>query len=95
LNDLSLLGQLEALAHRLNIPVRYECLEGETALHSGGLCRIGKKHIIIVNAKATVKDKIKTLAEALRRFDLESIYVKPALRDFLESRYEENESTTS
>jgi hypothetical protein len=85
LNELSLLGQLEALAHTLRIQVRYECLEGETTFRSGGLCWIRKKPVIIVNTKATLGDKIKTLAEALRRFDLGNVYLKPALRDFLET----------
>jgi hypothetical protein len=91
LNELSLLGQLEGLAQTLGIQVRYECLEGETAFRSGGLCRIRKKTVIIVNTKATLTDKIKTLTEALRRFDLGNVYLKPALRDFLEARSEETE----
>jgi hypothetical protein len=85
LDDPLLLGQLEA-------QVRYESLEGETAFRSGGLCRIRKKPIIIINARVTVREKIKTLVEALRRFDLSNIYLKPALRDLLEKAPEEKEA---
>jgi hypothetical protein len=95
LNELSLLGQLESLAHALGIQVRYECLEGEPAFRTGGLCRIRKKSVIIINSKATPKDKIRTLAEALRRFDLSNVYLKPVLRDFLETRFEQDEDNAT
>jgi hypothetical protein len=91
LNELSLLGQLEDLAHRLGIQVRYESVAAESGFRSGGLCRIRKKQVIIVHAKAPVRDKIKTLAEALRRFDLDNVYVKPALRDLLRPHAEKSE----
>ena len=78
------LGHLEALAHTLGIQIRYEVIESETPFHSGGLCRIRGKQVIIVNTKASVGEKVKTLTRALRRFDLGHIYLKPALRDLLE-----------
>jgi len=85
------MGHLETLAHTLEIQIRYEHLEGESALSSGGLCRIRNKDIIIVNSMATTEEKIQTLAKALRRFDLSKIYLKPALRDFLENAIEKEE----
>ena len=94
MDDPLLLGKLEALAQRLDIQVRYESLEGETAFRSGGLCRIRKKPIIIINTRVTVREKIKTLVEALRRFDLSNIYLKPALRDLLEKAPEEFDETS-
>ena len=59
-------------------------MDSETIFHSGGLCRLKGKHIIIVNASATVSEKMRTRAKALGRFDLSRVYVKPALRDLLE-----------
>jgi len=84
LDETVVLGHLEALAHTLGIQIRYEHIESETAFPSGGLCRIRDKQVIIVNAKATVGEKVQTLTRALRRFDLSNIYLKPALRDLLE-----------
>jgi hypothetical protein len=40
---------------------------------------------------ATTEEKIQTLAKALGRFDLSQIYLKPALRDFLENAIEKEE----
>ncbi len=88
LDDMAILSHLEALAHRLDIKVRYEGLQGETAFSTGGLCRIRNQHMIIVNEMASTKEKIQTLARALRRFDLKRVYIKPALRDLLEAARE-------
>jgi hypothetical protein len=84
LDETVLLSHLEALAHTLGIQIRYESIESETTFPSGGLCRIRDKPVIIVNMKAPVGEKIQTLTQALRRFDLSNIYLKPALRDLLE-----------
>ncbi|MCP4667594.1 MAG: hypothetical protein GY849_14655 [Deltaproteobacteria bacterium] len=79
-----MLKHLEALAHTLGIPIRYERMEGETTFPSGGLCRIRESHVIIVNERATTREKVRTIADALKRFDLSQVYLKPAMRDFLE-----------
>ncbi len=89
MDEISAINHLEALAYSLGIQVRYEYLESEeTSFHSGGLCRVNGKPIIIVNSGAPSSDKVQTLAKALRRFDLSGIYIKPALRDLLEESSE-------
>lgn len=84
MDEMVILSHLEALAESLEINLRYEDLEGETAFASGGLCRIKNQYVIFVNDRASIKEKIQTLAKALIRFDLTRVYVKPALRDLLE-----------
>ncbi len=84
MDEMAILSHLEALAHSLEIKVRYEGLEGETAFPTGGLCRIRNEHVIIVNERVPIREKIQTLAKALRRFDLNRVYIKPALRALLE-----------
>jgi hypothetical protein len=84
LDEMVILSHLEALAESLEINVRYEDLEGETDFASGGLCRIKNQYVVFVNDRASIKEKIQTLAKGLIRFDLTRVYVKPALRDFLE-----------
>ena len=92
MDDNSILSHLEGLAHILKIEIRYEPLEGETAFQSGGLCRLRDKKYIIVNEKASTGEKVETIAKALRRFDLSRVYLKPALRDLLETDSEERRS---
>jgi len=83
-DEITILGQLEALAQGLGIEVRYESMEGEAILSPGGLCRIKGRQVIIVNERVPVGDKVGTLVKAFRRFDLSRIYLRPVLRDLLE-----------
>lgn len=83
MDDDSTLILLEELADRLGIPIRHETIRDELT-GSGGLCRIEGKYHLIIDSKATVEEKIQIMTEALRHFDLSTIYVKPALRELLE-----------
>ena len=42
------------------------------------------KYVLIINPKATTKDKIKTLVMAVKHFDLDQVYVRPILRQLLD-----------
>lgn len=79
-----LLIQLEDLAGRLNIQIQYESLKNEDPLTFGGFCRIRDQQMIIIHAKASLSRKIDIFTEALQRFDLDDLYVRPALRDYLQ-----------
>jgi hypothetical protein len=94
LGDAAILSHLEALAQSLGIPVRYEALEGESMFYSGGLCRIRNKQVIILNTMSTSAERVRTLARALRHFDLTGVYIRPAIRNFLE-RFQEEETEES
>ena len=84
MNDETLLNQLEELAERMAIAVRYENITGEDSPGSGGLCRIQGRHVLIVHSRATLREKIRVVTKALRQFDFSEIYVRPALREWLE-----------
>lgn len=81
----NLLSQLEGLAHKLGIEVHYESFEAETEDSPGGWCRVRGKHYVIVNAKLPLETQVKVLSKALKDFDLEGIYIRPAVREFLAS----------
>jgi hypothetical protein len=78
-----LLVQLEDLAGRLNIQVQYESLKNEDPSTFGGFCRVRDQHMIIIHSKATINRKIDIFAEVLRRFDMDDLYMRPALREYL------------
>ncbi|MBW1668375.1 MAG: hypothetical protein JRI79_07845 [Deltaproteobacteria bacterium] len=88
-HEKAILEQLEDLADKLSIEVRYERFTGEGSLSTGGLCRVKDRHFFIINSKASTKEKVEALGAALSRFDLGSIYVRPGLREFL-SRFRKN-----
>ncbi len=87
MDDHTALSHLEGLADKLGIPIRYEKIVDEFT-GMGGLCRIEGEYVLIVHSKATVKEKIQIMIEALGRFDLGDIYVRPALRELLEGKPE-------
>ena len=50
----------------------------------GGLCLLKGEYVLIINSEATAKEKIKTLAMAIKHFDLDQIYIRPVLRELLD-----------
>jgi len=85
LHENTILGQLEELAQNLAIQIRYEPIKKEGTFSPGGLCRLKGENLLIINSKATTKDKIQALAKAVNRFDLSQVYVRPGLREFLDT----------
>ena len=88
LNDEYLLNQLEELAGRLEIAVRYENLNAEESTGAGGLCRLKGKYVLIIHSQAMVKEKVRILTEALKQFPINDLYVKPIIRRLLEGHQE-------
>ena len=86
MDDQFIIGQLEELIERFGIQIRYEPMhqDEESIKLVGGLCRLKGENVLIINSKAAVSDKMKALAEAVRHFDIDQIYILPAVRDFLE-----------
>ncbi len=73
------LSELEKLALRLGITVRFEPFNAKAAA-KGGLCRLRGEPLIVIDVTLPVMDKIGILSQALSAFDLEAIYVPPVVR---------------
>ncbi len=82
----TIIDYLEELAERFGIQIRYEAIkQDEDSINVvGGLCLLKGEYVLIINSKATVKDRIKTLAMAVKHFDLDQIYIRPVLRELLD-----------
>ena len=81
-NAVWMLRQLEQLAEKLGVEVRYERLGGEEeelSLKSGS-CRLKGRELIIVDRTLGPEGRCRVLAEELRRFDLSKVFVTPAVR---------------
>ena len=78
------LNQLEELAQRLGITVRYESLKTEGFIHSGGFCRVRGQDFVIINKKTSRIEKIHIFTNVLKRYDLSQIYILPSLREMLD-----------
>jgi hypothetical protein len=80
-----ILSELEKLALRLGVHVRFEAFDARSAA-KGGLCRLRGEPLIVLDVGLPVLDKIGILSDALARFDLEAIYLPPVLRSRFERR---------
>jgi hypothetical protein len=82
----TIIDQLDELAERFGIKIRYEPIKQDEDLVKvvGGLCLLRGEYVLIIDSKAAVIDKIRTFAEALRHFDLDQIYIEPVLRELLD-----------
>jgi hypothetical protein len=83
----AVIEQLEELARGFGVEIRYEpiIIDEETINAVGGLCILRGEHLLIINTNAAVSEKIKAFAKALRHFDLDQIYIPPAIRALLET----------
>jgi predicted metallopeptidase len=86
MDDAAIIGHLEEIAERFGVKIRYESMkEDEDSIRiTGGLCLLKGKYVVIINSKATAVDRIHALARALKHFDLDRIYLLPALREMLD-----------
>ena len=74
-----LLQELETLAEELNIVVRYDALEGR-----GGLCRYGGKTYLIASNDLNVNEKIDLFCRVYSRLNLDSVFIRPQVRERIE-----------
>ena len=82
-DEKSILGQLEELVNNLGIELRYEKIKKESSFFPGGLCTISGKKVLIINSQASVEDKIQIFIKSIKDFDINGVFVRPALRELL------------
>ncbi|MBQ42071.1 MAG: hypothetical protein CME15_06390 [Gemmatimonadetes bacterium] len=75
-----LLRELEDLAADLAVDVRFEDLES-----AGGLCRYGGRTCLLVNQRLSVLERVALMASELASLPLGNIFIRPQLRELLES----------
>ncbi len=73
-----LIQEIETLLEQLSIPIRYE--KGN---FKGGLCRINEERLFILNKNLPLEQKLQIFREELSHLDLENVFIRPVLRDYL------------
>ena len=73
------LSELEIVAHDMGVNIRYE--KGD---FDGGYCLLRDERIIVVNKKLNSNRKAAVLSQAFGELGIENIYIKPAVRLFIE-----------
>ncbi len=74
-----LITELETLASQLGIKVRYEKGDFE-----GGYCVVKSERTLVINKKLPPSTRLSILARGISEIGLNNIFVKPAIRDFIE-----------
>jgi hypothetical protein len=86
------LRELERLAHRLGVDVRFEAFD-RGATGRGGLCKVRGKRRIVVDAGAPVVEQMAVLEAALGQLDLEAVFAPPLIRARIERHRTERPPT--
>lgn len=77
----AILEELLALLAQNGIAVRNEAMGGS----GGGLCTIKDKPIVFLDSQAQTADKAVVCADAVNEtIDIEKIYIRPEIRQFLQ-----------
>jgi hypothetical protein len=71
--------ELHTLARQMGVTVRYERGDFE-----GGYCILRENKILLVNRRLQAHKKASILAVGLNEIGLENIFIKPAVRHFIE-----------
>ena len=95
MDESQILELLEELAKSFGLQISYEIirLDEELGTRHGGVCLLKGQRLIIINPDASLKEKIRILSEAIKHFDLDQIYIRPVLRELLDSTPEHKPSS--
>jgi hypothetical protein len=74
-----LIQELEATAQQLGVTLRYDKGDFE-----GGYCILKEQKILLINKRLMPTRRAAVLAVALQEIGLEQVFLKPAVRAFIE-----------
>lgn len=74
-----LLADLEQVAKDFEYTIRYE--KGD---FSGGSCLLKQQKLILINKRLPLEARLALLARSLSEFDLDSVFIKPIVREFID-----------
>ena len=83
------LSVLESLAARVGIAVRAEAFGRGLLQGRGGLCWVRGEPLVVMDEALAIPDRIAVLAAALGHFDLDGVYVAPAIRELIDRARED------
>jgi hypothetical protein len=78
-----LLDELVQAARRLGVEVRMEPFETPAAM-GGGLCVVRGAHLVLIDQRAPLADRLRALARALGDLGSEAVYMAPEARELVE-----------
>ncbi len=82
IEEARLLQELEAVASQLSVEIRHEDLDGSR----GGLFRLRGQTCILLDRELPLRERVDLMASALARLPLDDVFLRPAVREYLEGR---------
>lgn len=73
-----LLDEFHTLAEKLDVKI----MRGK-GVFSGGSCVVNEERVIVINNMKPIEQRLNTLASCFKDYDLEGLYIVPALRKFI------------
>ena len=74
--------EFEKISEELGI-----CIMLEKGNFNGGYCLLEEKRIIVINRLNPIEQRLRALAQAFARLDTSQIYLKPIIREMIETEY--------
>ena len=75
-----LLDEFHLLAEKLEIKI----LKGKGDF-LGGNCIVNNEEVIVINKSKPIEQRLNTLASCFNEFDLEGVFLLPALREYIDN----------
>ncbi len=85
MDSISKLEDLKEIASKLSIDIITSNLFDPEIIVKSGHCKVKGKNIIIIDSMLSSQEQSEVIIRALRKFDMESIYLPPWIRERLES----------
>ena len=85
MDSISKLEDLKEIASELSIDIITGSLFDPEIIVKSGHCKVKGKNIIIIDSVLSSQEQSEVIIRALRKFDMESIYLPPWIRERLES----------
>lgn len=85
-----LINELQEVARQLGVTVRFEKGDFE-----GGYCILKAERVMLVNRRLQPTRKAVVLALALHEIGLENVFIKPAVREYIEDEVARNRRAAS
>jgi len=79
MKKVKLYTEFEELGQRLGLKI----LKGKGDF-SGGTCTVNSETVIVINKMKPMEQRLKTLATSFLEYNLDEIYIVPALRAYIE-----------
>ena len=85
MDSISKIEDLKEIASQLSIDIITSNLFDPEIIVKSGHCKVKGKNIIIIDSMLSSQEQSEVIIRALRKFDMESIYLPPWIRERLES----------